>query len=65
MAPGIAGVKAAANTATNVVNNTVDTSRLEKQSVATNTKLDQLITVMIDAPKKTGKAAGKAFGGMM
>ena len=65
MAPGIAGVKAAANTATNVVNNTVDTSRLEKQSVATNTKLDQLITAMMDAPKKTGKAAGKAFGGMM
>ena len=65
MAPGIAGAKAATNTATNVVNNTVDTSGLEKQSAATNTKLDQLITAMIDAPKKTGKAAGKAFGGMM
>tara|TARA_S200000501_G_scaffold376588_1_gene431985 strand:- start:237 stop:2174 length:1938 start_codon:yes stop_codon:yes gene_type:complete len=48
-----------------VVNNTIDTSRMEKGTAQTNQKLDQLITAMIDAPKKTGKAAGKAFGGMM
>ena len=43
-----------------VVNN-MDTSKMEKATSQTNEKLDQLITVMIDAPKKTGKIVNKGF----
>ena len=61
MAPGIASM-ANGGGGTTVVNN-MDTSRMEKATAQTNDKLDQLITVMVDAPKKTGKAAAKGVLG--
>jgi len=44
---------------TNVTN--VDNSGLEKQGAQTNQKLDQLISVMLDQPKKIGKKVGSRF----
>ena len=56
-APGLAGAMAGGGST--VVNN--DTSAIEKQGMETNTKLDQLITVMLDSPKQIGKRVGGKF----
>ena len=60
MAPGIAGAKAAGGGGTTNVTN-VDNSGIEKQGAQTNQKLDQLISVMLDQPKKIGKKVGSRF----
>tara|TARA_R100001591_G_scaffold117445_1_gene136915 strand:+ start:1365 stop:3299 length:1935 start_codon:yes stop_codon:yes gene_type:complete len=65
MAPGIATAKAATSAATNVVSNTMDTSGLEKILAATNAKLDEVKVGVAGVGKDAGKAAGKAFGGMV
>ena len=62
MAPGIAGAKAvtAAAGGTNVVNNNMNTSGMEKQTAQTNTLLAEVSAKIGSIGKDAGKAAGKA-----
>ena len=59
-APGLAAAVAGGGGGTTNVTN-VDNSGLEKQGLETNKKLDNLITVMLDSPKKIGKRVGSRF----
>ena len=56
--PGLATAVGGGGGAT-VVN--TDTSAMEKQGLETNTKLDQLISVMIEQPKQIGKKVSSGF----
>ena len=58
-APGLSAAVNNMGSGGTVVN--TDTSKMEKATAQTNDKLDQLITVMMDAPKKTGKMVSKGF----
>ena len=55
--PGIAA--AVGGGGATVIN--TDTSGMEKQAAQTNTKLDELISVMIDQPKQTARRIGGKF----
>ena len=57
--PGLASAVGGGGGGATVVN--TDTSAMEKQGLETNTKLDQLISVMIEQPKQIGKKVSSGF----